>query len=283
MLKRFDTILLILVLSLLTTSILFSSPAQAQVSTQGAYPNCPSVPSTFNVRLQQFWAEGGYSGITNLTMDTEEYVWGVVLGELGPTVTEGPFTGAWDVQVLRATAVAARTYAGYHCKKRTFGSPPLQGLNDTSSDQVYRPDYVNVTQATKNKYSKKSRSTKGTYLTWDGLLVEEPFNGPLMDAQHRTDVGEQSCSWRSAVDPCFTATGYEMLASVNNYPTVRDTRDVGFAQLSSQSWRKLNDKKASYAICFISFTRAHGCKMTNMHLIMLHFIMERINQAVQVL
>lgn len=164
------------------------------------------------------------------------------------------------MRVEKALSIAARTWGAYFCHKHNIADDygqTLLGLYDTSLfpgyDQEYRPCYTGVSQTLINKFKKWTKVTKGMYLTWDGLLVQSPFNGILVDAQHRSDAGNPTCSWNSGLDTrnaCKiggnTVSNYRYLISLNNAYNVSGT-GPGFGQRSAHSWTKAGDKKASYA------------------------------------
>ena len=97
---------------LAATSIWFAfiiDQVRAQGSS-GTTPQCPIPPQSILVYLQSFYSEWPVGSSRYQTPAFENYVWGVVIGELGSVVPQGPYQGqAWDDEVLRAQAVAART------------------------------------------------------------------------------------------------------------------------------------------------------------------------------
>ncbi|HIK25058.1 MAG TPA: hypothetical protein IGP91_04445 [Thermosynechococcus sp. M46_R2017_013] len=210
----------------------------AQTSS-GTAPQCPTPPTSILVYLNSFYNEWPPGSSRYQTPAFEDYVWGVVMGELGPSVPQGPYQGqGWDDEVLRAQAVAARTWGSYWCRKRVLPDG-RRGVYDGAGDQVYRPYYTGFPSATKTRYQNVSRETRGAYISWDGLLLQSPYNGVLLDAQYRRDVGNPSMT----ASEQQTWSGYQYLRSVNNPYNVNGIDDgVGWAQLPSQGWRNTPDR-----------------------------------------
>lgn len=106
---------------LLILSLVSASQAYAQTS-NGTNPQCATLPATINVWIVVFlseWPAG--SSQYQMGVSYEDYVYGVVMGELGATIPNGPYTGnTWSDEVLKAQSVAARTWASYWCRKWNF-------------------------------------------------------------------------------------------------------------------------------------------------------------------
>ncbi|HEY5561810.1 MAG TPA: stage II sporulation protein D [Clostridiaceae bacterium] len=113
---------------------------------------------------------------TSISLELEEYVRGVVCAEM---------PAEFNVEALKAQAVAARTYALAHMK--AFGgvnSSKAKGsdVTDGTNDQVY----LDKTKSLKkwpsksgneywDKVTKAVSATFGEILTYDGVLVKEPY------------------------------------------------------------------------------------------------------------
>ena len=99
----------------------------------------------------------------------EEYVRGVVCGEM-------PLN--FDIEALKAQAVAARTYAlsrlesygGTKCKEANGGD-----VCDTVHCQVYKEKDKDISINNWNKVTEAVEQTKGQILTYNGKLVLEPL------------------------------------------------------------------------------------------------------------
>jgi hypothetical protein len=111
----------------------------AQVS-GGTTPQCVTLPNTINVWIVVFKNEWPVGTEFLMGVPYEDYVYGAVMGELGPVVPQGPFAGqAWSDQVLQAQSVAARTWGTYYCAKWAFNGG--RGVKNGDTDQVYRPNH----------------------------------------------------------------------------------------------------------------------------------------------
>ena len=73
-------------------------------------------------------------------------------------------------------------------------------------------------------------------------MLEAPYNGVLLDAQYRRDVGNPSMT----ASEQQTWSGYGYLKSVNNTYTIGLDNGVGWAQTPSQGWRNTYDRGAGY-------------------------------------
>ncbi|MGC8945771.1 MAG: PA14 domain-containing protein [Anaerolineae bacterium] len=238
--------LMIKIWVILAITSIWSTFIIGQVYAQGSSgtnPQCPIPPQSILVYLNSFYNEWPSGSSRYQTPAFENYVWGVVMGELGTVVPQGPYQGqAWDDEVLRAQAVAARTWGAYWCRKRTLPDG-RRGVYDGAGDQVYRPYYAGFPLATKIRYQNVSLETKGVYISWDGLLLQSPYNGVLLDAQYRRDVGNPSMTTSEQQ----TWSAYQYLKSVNNPYNVNNIDDgVGWGQLPSQGWRNTPAQGAGY-------------------------------------
>lgn len=104
----------------------------------------------------------------------EEYVRGVVSAEM---------PASYDLEALKAQAVAARTYTIAHMK--SFGGKPKDAnydLDDTVQSQVYINKENRLSSWPEkergqywNKITDAVQQTTGQVLTYDGKIVKEPF------------------------------------------------------------------------------------------------------------
>lgn len=99
----------------------------------------------------------------------EEYVKGVLAGEMGAN---------FELEALKAQAVAARSYAMY--KMQSTKNKEYDVVN-TVTNQVYLTDEI-LKEKWKDKYDEKINKiksavveTKGQYMTYDGQVVEALF------------------------------------------------------------------------------------------------------------
>lgn len=109
-------------------------------------------------------------------MQLEDYVRGVVASEMPAT---------FEVEALKAQAVAARTYALAHIK--AYGGTPCKDGNgadlcDTVHCQVYKSDEAALSswsskerETNWKKISEAVKDTSGEILTYEGDLVLEPY------------------------------------------------------------------------------------------------------------
>jgi stage II sporulation protein D len=110
------------------------------------------------------------------TMSLEEYIRGVVAAEM---------PAEYNIEALKAQAVAARTYAAAHMK--IFGGQQYNpNLNADVSDTVDCQVYMNKQDRLKawpqkssgvywNKITQAVQATSGEILVYDGDIVKEPF------------------------------------------------------------------------------------------------------------
>jgi len=208
----------------------------AQTSS-GTSPQCSTPPNTINVWLVIFKNEWPAGTDFLMKVPFEDYVYGVIMGELGPRVPNGPYAGnAWSDEVLKAQSVAARTWGSYWCRKWAFNN--ARGVKNGDADQVYRPNHIGFDAATKQRYIDVSYAMRDIYISYDGLLLQSPYDGKLLDAQYRRDVGNPSVSW--------TSLGYDYLRSVNNPYTIGFSDGPGWPQTPSHGWMMANDRRASW-------------------------------------
>lgn len=143
-----------------------------------------------------------------VTVPFEDYIRGVLSGEMPVS---------FELEALKAQAVAARSYA---LKKMEQNVNNSYDVVDTVSNQVYLDDealknkWQNKYEENMNKISTAVVETKGEYLTYDGAVVqafffststgktencEEVFQQPL---PYLRSVDSQ---WDSEVSPVFTS------------------------------------------------------------------------------
>ena len=224
-----------LMIALLMVLFIPTEVTVAQTSS-GTSPQCPTPPDTINVWIVLYLSEWPVGSSIYQTVNFEDYVYGVVMGELGSKIPNGPYQGnAWNDEVLKAQSVAARTWGAYWCQKWIFPNG-WKGVKNADTDQVYRP-YLFGNPA-KQRYIDVSYAMRDIYISYDGLLLQSPYNGKLLDAQYRRDVGNPSISW--------TGSGYDYLRSVNNPFTIGYIDGPGWAQTPSHSWMVANDQRASW-------------------------------------
>lgn len=239
-------------LAMIMTGSLHAETLNGTSALSGTSAQCKFLPDTINVRLRDNYSHWPQGTSRDQIIPMEDYAWGVALGELHDIVPSGPYAGnGWDAQVIKAQAIAARTWGAYWCTKNLLPDG-RRGVYDGGNDAQFDP-YFPASTTVVNKFKKQSAVTKGMYLTWDDFLLTQPYDGKLIDAEFRNDVGEPTCSWNSGNEtraPCFyngvVVTNYEFLTSVDNQYAV-DISGPGFGQISAHSWRKADRKKASYA------------------------------------
>lgn len=220
----------------------FTQGVGAQTSPGGATPQCRSLPDAVWVEMVSWFDEWPVGSPRVQYVPLADYVQGVVMGELATAVPQGPYAGQpWDSEVLRAQSVASRTFGTYWCERRLLTNGEM-GLYNSDYDQVYRPYHPAFDTTTKQRYGSISSSTQATHLTWDGLLLQAPYDGPAVDAQFRSDVGNPSMTASEAA----TWGIYDYLKSVNNPHTIGEDHGVGWAQTPSQGWRRASDGTAGY-------------------------------------
>lgn len=148
-------------------------------------PNCAFLPNSVTVTLNRWADEYGVAPGTPVSMSMEDYAWGVLVPELGSTVPSGTHAGSgWDKEVIKAQAIAARTIGAYKCNNLTATSP-----------QRFRPYWSAVSSTIRTRFQNMSRKTKGMYLTWNGLELQDAlgfqgqYQASVIDAEYRSDTG----------------------------------------------------------------------------------------------
>ena len=116
------------------------------------------------------------SGDSKISIELEEYILGVVAAEM---------PASFNIEALKAQAVVSRTYALRTLENGKF-------LTDNSSTQNYKSDnelkilWGSSYDVYYNKIKSAVESTKGIYLTYDGLYIDAVFhstsNGYTEDA-----------------------------------------------------------------------------------------------------
>ncbi len=239
-----------LIIFVVALALIPAHSSTAQTSS-GTTPMCSTPPATINVWIVDFAWEWPAGTTFLMGIPFEDYVYGVVMGELGPRIIEGPYAGqAWSDQVLQAQSVAARTWGSYWCHKWSFNGG--QGVKNSVPDQVYRPNDRDFDAATKQHYIDVSYAMRDIYIAYDGLLVQSPYDGKLLDAEYRRDPGNPTCTWLNGDQRagCLLngqrVFGYDYLRSVNNPYTIGYTDGGGWAQTPSHGWTQANDHRASW-------------------------------------
>lgn len=235
-----------------TLLALLLAPARMTIAqtSSGTTPQCSTPPNTINVWIVNYLSEWPPNSSEYQTVSFENYVYGVIMGELGSTIPNGPHAGnAWSDEVLKAQSVAARTWGSYWCQKWTFPNG-WKGVKDGATDQVYRPYLFG--NPTKQRYIDVSYAMRDIYISYDGLLLQSPYDGKLLDAQYRRDPGNPSCTWLNGDQRagCLVngqrVFGYDYLRSVNNPYTINFVDGPGWAQTPSEGWMRANDQRASW-------------------------------------
>ncbi|MCX7913878.1 MAG: SpoIID/LytB domain-containing protein [Thermodesulfovibrionales bacterium] len=145
-------------------------------------PTNPFLPDE-NENLQKLGVQRGeitlqgkkYSGLLEIwkgkkglyvinELPLEEYLKGVVAGEMGSN---------WELEALKAQAVAARTYAMYQKLKNSKNS--LFHLTSSVLHQVYRGDTI------KENIVKAVEATKGEILTYEGAPILALYHSTSAD------------------------------------------------------------------------------------------------------
>ena len=236
--QPFNAILRRILFMVAAAAVLLPCPgATSQISQEGIYPQCGVPPATIDIKITTFTGEWPYGTQYLMDVPFEDYVYGVLMGELGPVVPLGANAGqAWSDQVLQAQAVAARTWGSYWCTKRPVDYS--RGVDNGEYDQAYRPNSAEFNEPTKQHYRDVSYAMRSLLLFYDGLLLQGPYGGFLLDAEYRQDVGNPSTSW--------TSLGYDYLRSVNNPYASALNYGPGWSQLASQGWMNANDHNASW-------------------------------------
>jgi hypothetical protein len=221
-------------------------------------PNCLVPPDTINVKIRKYWQEwpASLNVSQNKIINTalEDYVYGVVMGELGNAISDpnSNFYGQqWNDQVLQAQSVAARTWSTFNCTRHS--NEPAEGyfngVLDASPDEEYRPYYPNFGDANKQHYKDVSYAMRDIYVAYGGILPQVSNNAPsaaywnsykgkVLEAEFRNDVGSVSASWVSS--------SYPYLATVYSWHNVYNTSYPGWGQLPAEGWVMANDKSASW-------------------------------------
>jgi hypothetical protein len=131
-------------------------------------------PAAINVRIVDYFGDTWPQWVIDypyLTVSMEDYVLGVVKGELGngpPYVAGWPYNASsWSDEVVKAQVIAARTWGSYHARWRTSPTvPSWRGVNNAAGDQVYRPYYRDMPAGTSSRYSSLVNSYKYLYLAY---------------------------------------------------------------------------------------------------------------------
>ena len=198
---------------------------------------CLRPPKKVWVQLGTFLSEWPTGTATYQFPKMDDYVHGVIMGELGPVVpgdVPNDWQGqSWDDEVIRAASVAARTYGTKWCHKWQFPEN-RRGLKDGASDQAYRPHRPGFSATVKQHFYDISLETKGVYLTEEGLTLAAPYSGKVIDAQYRRDTGDPTLS--ASELPAWANVSY--MKSVNNPFNIGVDDGVGWSQIPSQGWRK---------------------------------------------
>ncbi len=189
-----------------TTTVTSNSSQNTNTSSNTSTATNTSNSKTVNVKL---------SSGTVVTMSLEDYVYGVVAGEM---------PASFSLEALKAQAVASRTYA---LKKLSSYST----LSATTTDQVFKTEseIKSLWGSSYNIYSSKVRSavdaTSGQYLTYNGKYIEALFfstsNGKTEDAVY---------VWGNSV-PYLKSVDSKWDVGISSYSS---TKSFTYSQLSSK-------------------------------------------------
>lgn len=135
---------------------------------------------TGTLKVNDLWVQGSVKLIKQRgrflvvnTVDIEEYLVGVLLGEV---------PSAWPPEVLKVQAIASRTYALYQRAKQRYVHHDLVA---TTMDQVYKgaspPDPTAFERRSRAKISKAVNATRGQFVAFNGR--------PILAAFHSTAAG----------------------------------------------------------------------------------------------
>ncbi|CCZ56026.1 sporulation stage II protein D firmicutes [Clostridium sp. CAG:1219] len=146
-----------------------------------------------------------------ISIDLEEYLVGVVASEM---------PASFNIEALKAQAVAARTYA---LKKTSTGAP----LSATISDQVYKTNnqlkalWGNSYNIYYNKVANAINSTKGKYLTYNGKYIDALYfsisNGKTEDPKFVWGSSYPYLKSVESPDKNLKSTSYTTTLSLNSF------------------------------------------------------------------
>lgn len=146
-----------------------------------------------------------------ISIDLEEYLVGVVASEM---------PASFNIEALKAQAVAARTYA---LKKTSTGAP----LSATISDQVYKTNnqlkalWGNSYNTYYNKVANAINSTKGKYLTYNGKYIDALYfsisNGKTEDPKFVWGSSYPYLKSVESPDKNLKSTSYTTTLSLNSF------------------------------------------------------------------
>ena len=164
-------------------------------------------------------------------VDMEEYVLGVVMGELGwstngLTVPTWPYHApdwTWADEAVKAQSIAARTYGTFHA--RVEGGT---GILNTDQYQVYRPHYRNFPEATKTRYRNLISLYRGQYLAYSEPGATQRYKYNLIDSIYASDNSKpNTISW-------WAPNEYGYLPEVGNpYGAPGTSENPGMPQLGA--------------------------------------------------
>lgn len=146
-----------------------------------------------------------------ISIDLEEYLVGVVASEM---------PASFNIEALKAQAVAARTYA---LKKTSTGAT----LSATISDQVYKTNdqlkalWGNSYNTYYNKVANAINSTKGKYLTYNGKYIDALYfsisNGKTEDPKFVWGSSYPYLKSVESPDKNLKSTSYTTTLSLNSF------------------------------------------------------------------
>lgn len=176
----------------------------------------------------------------------EDYVVGVLAGEMPPS---------FEIEALKAQAVAARTYV---MKKMQDNKNKDYDVVDTVENQVYL-DEEQLKEKWNDKYIEKINKvkeavigTKGEYLTYDGKVIEAFFfstsvgkteNSEEIFTSARPYLRSVDSSWDEEVSPVFSVSFEFSLQEFYDKLGLKYNDDLKIEVLSTTSTGRIKEIK----------------------------------------
>ena len=196
--------------------------------------------SNMNVRVKR-----NESGLVEL-VPFEDYIVGVLAGEM-PT--------SFEIEALKAQAVAARTYV---MKKMQDNKDKDYDVIDTVENQVYL-DNTQLKEKWNDKYVEKINKvkeavigTKGEYLTYDGKVIEAFFfstsvgkteNSEEIFTSAKPYLRSVDSSWDEEVSPVFNASFEFSMQEFYDKLGLKYSDDLTIEVLSTTSTGRIKEIK----------------------------------------
>lgn len=206
-----------------TTNTATTTPSQNIVTNSSSNITTNNNSNTANINKQESNTASDDEKMVNLKLNSgniisislEDYVIGVVSAEM---------PASFNIEALKAQAVAARTYA---LKRLSYGNT----LSATTSNQVYKTESElrNMWENSYNTYYEKVKSavlsTKGQYLTYNGQYIDALY---FSTSNGRTENAENVWS-----------TAYPYLVSVDSpwdvgIPSYSGTKTIPMSTISEK-------------------------------------------------